>query len=238
MTAGRTRRAAFLLGGAGVAAVALSPPMDAAADRALPAHMVQHMLLIGVVPPLLVLAEPVRAALEGLSAGGGRRLVRALRSRPARIALDPRTAIAAFAAVLVVSHLPAVYDAALRSELLHAIEHLSYLLAGFLIWSAILGADPTARPLSPVGAIGLPAAAMVPMLAVGVALSTASGVVYDPYGNGPAALADQQTAATIMWAGGVPFAAAIVACGWASLKREERRQLIRERAGQAGRGRL
>lgn len=227
------RRGIFLLAGWAALGVALSPPLEGAAEDGLAAHMVQHGLLLGVVPPLLLLGEPVRVALDLLGARRGRALLRALRWRPLALLLSPLVALLVFAAVVVAFHLPAVYDAALRSSALHGLEHLAYLGAGLLLWAAVLGADPRARPLSPVAVVGLLTAAMVPMVAVGVALATASGVVYDFYAaraGAAAALAEQRPAATVMWAADLPFAAAIVLAGWASVEREERRQRAREAA--------
>ncbi|HYC81604.1 MAG TPA: cytochrome c oxidase assembly protein [Solirubrobacterales bacterium] len=227
------RRGLFLLAGWLAFGVAISPPLDAAADRELAMHMLQHALLLAVAAPLLALGEPVRVALAMLPPRGARRLARALRSGPARLLLGPLGALALFAALLFVTHVPAVYDACLENEILHGLEHFAYLGVGVLLWTAIVGADPTARPLSLVTVSGLIVAAMVPMMAIGVALATASHVVYSAYlahASQSAVLAEQETAATAMWAGDLPFALALVLAGWAALQREERAQRRRESA--------
>jgi putative membrane protein len=231
------RRACFLLAGLATVAAALSPPLDAAADASLPLHMLQHMLLLAVAPPLLVLGEPIRVVFDLLGPRGARRLARWLRSRPLRALLNPLFALAVFALVVVVAHLPAAFDPAMESAPLHALEHGAYLGAGLLFWAAALGADPAAKPLSLVGVTALLTAAMVPMIAVGVALSTATGVFYAPYAAGTAnaaAIAEQAAGATAMWAGDLPFAAALVLAGWASVRREERLQRLRELAADGG----
>ncbi|HET7507468.1 MAG TPA: cytochrome c oxidase assembly protein [Solirubrobacterales bacterium] len=227
------RRGAFLLAGWLVVGVALSPPLDAAADESLPWHMLQHMLLLAVAPPLLVLGEPVRVAFDLLPPRRAQRLAGALRRPPLSTLLNPAVALALFFGIVLGTHVPAVFDTAIESDPLHALEHFSYLLAGLLLWSAAIGADPARKPLSIIGLTGLLTAAMVPMLAVGVALATASGVVYAPYAEtqgSPAAFAEQATAATAMWAGDLPFIAALVLAGWAALRREERLQRLRELA--------
>jgi cytochrome c oxidase assembly factor CtaG len=67
------------------------------------------------------------------------------------------------------------------------------------------------------------------MALVGVALITASDVVYAPYAHGASALGDQHAAGMVMWIGGtLVLATATVALGWAALRREERRQLARD----------
>lgn len=227
------RRGAFLLGGCAVVAASLSPPFDALADEKLPWHMVQHMLLLAVAPPLLILGEPIRVAFDLLPPQGARRLADLLRSRFLQALLNPLVALALFAAVVLGTHLPPVFDTAMESDPLHALEHGAYLCAGLLFWAAALGADPAAKPLSPVAAVGLLTAAMVPMIAVGVAIGTAAGVFYSPYALGTtatAAIAEQDAGATAMWAGDLPFAAAIVLAGWAAVRREERLQRLRDLA--------
>jgi len=219
------RRGAFLLAGWLVVGIALSPPLDATADGSLPWHMLQHTLLLAVAPLLLVLGEPVRVAFGLLPARRARQLATALRSRPAAALLNPLVALSLFFLVVLATHIPAVFDTALESDPLHALEHGAYLLAGLLLWSAALGADPAAKPLSLVSVTGLLTAAMVPMLAVGVLLATASRVVYAPY-----AVGEQNAGATAMWAGDLPFIAALVLAGWAALKREERLQRLHEAA--------
>ena len=229
------RRGAFLLSGWLMVGVALSPPLDAAADESLPWHMLQHMVLLAVAPPLLVLGEPVRVAFDLLPPRRARQLAAALRRQPLAALLNPVVALALFFLIVLGTHVPAVFDIALESDPLHALEHLSYLLAGLLLWSAAIGADPARKPLSIVGLTGLLTAAMVPMLAVGVVLATASGIVYSPYAatqGAAAAFGDQNAAATAMWAGDVPFILALVLAGWAALKREERLQRLHEAAAE------
>ena len=229
------RRGVFLLAGATVIAVALSPPFDALADESLPLHMAQHMLLLAVAPPLLILGEPIRVAFDLLPPSGARRLADLLRSHPLQALLNPLLALGLFALVVLATHVPAVFDTAMESEPLHALEHGAYLGAGLLFWAAALGADPAAKRLSPVAVVGLLTAAMVPMIAVGVALDTATGVFYAPYAVGTTtapAIAEQDPGATAMWAGDLPFAAAIVLAGWAALRREDRLQRLNELAAE------
>lgn len=229
------RRALFLLAGWAVVGVALSPPLDAAAEESLTWHMVQHMLLLAVAPPLLVLGDPLRVAFDLLPVGGVRRLADWLRRPPLSTLLNPIGALFLFFLLVVGTHVPAVFDTALASDPLHALEHFSYLLVGLLLWSAALAGDPGRKPLSLVGLAGLLTAAMIPMLAVGVLLATAGDVVYTPYAaaSGTAkAFGDQDAAATAMWAGDLPFIAALVLAGWAALKREERLQRLHEAAAE------
>ncbi|HEY3552499.1 MAG TPA: cytochrome c oxidase assembly protein, partial [Solirubrobacterales bacterium] len=137
--------------------------------------------------------------------------------------------------VVAGTHLPAVFDTAMESDALHALEHGAYLAVGLLFWAAALGADPAAKPLSLIGVTALLTAAMVPMIAVGVAIITATGVFYLPYAAGTTtakAISEQDAGATAMWAGDLPFAAALVLAGWAAVRREERLQRLHELAAE------
>jgi cytochrome c oxidase assembly factor CtaG len=227
------RRGLFLLAGWAIVGIALSPPLDAIADEDLTVHMVQHMLLLAVAPPLIVLGEPIRVAFDLLPPRRAQQLATWLRRPPLATLLNPFVALSLFFLIVIGTHIPAVFDTALESDPLHALEHLSYLAAGLLLWSAAIGADPAAKPLSLIGVTGLLTAAMVPMLALGVLLDTASGVVYSPYATATGtatAFGEQNAAATAMWAGDLPFIVALVLAGWAALKREERLQRLRELA--------
>jgi cytochrome c oxidase assembly factor CtaG len=214
---------------AGVAAlaVALSPPLDAWADDRLSGHMVQHLLLAMVAPPLLAAGAPVRLALRAVRRPGRRRLARALHSRAARIAGHPAFGWGAFTTVMLGTHLTPLYGLALRHPLVHALEHLAYLTAGLAYWAPLVGADPLpARPGS-TGRIVWLLASMPPMGLLGAWLLSGP-LRYAEYA-GPGALADQRAAAGVMWAGGsLLLALATVVLVYAALVAEERRQRRRE----------
>src|SRR4051794_5036356 len=118
-----TRRGICFMAGLGVVAIALLSPVDAYAEFLLSVHMTQHVLLTMVAAPLLVLGAPITLALAATSAHGGRRIVlRVLRGRFVRVVGSPVFAWVAFFAVMWAWHLPALYDAALRNDGVHAVE--------------------------------------------------------------------------------------------------------------------
>ena len=185
--------------GAGLAtvAIALLSPLDTRAHASLTAHMVQHVLLLAVAPPLLVAAAPVPALLAGLP--------RALRGTAAEVwglvrasARSRRWPVWMTGAILVQTgvmwawHAPALYAAALRHLPLHALEHLSFLGAGLLFWGVLAAAVASGR-----GA-GVPAmfVAALPGTALGAALTLAARPWYPAYPS----LEDQQLAGVVMWA--------------------------------------
>jgi cytochrome c oxidase assembly factor CtaG len=212
----RSRSLAFAAGLA-LIAVALVAPLD----RTLSAHMAQHLLLGLAAPLCLVAGAPARLALGALR--DPKPLARVLRTLPLR----PAAGWAAFTAVTLGTHLTGAYELALRDPLAHALEHAAYLLAGLLLWAPLVAADPLPHPPGPAARLAWLLAAMPPMGLVGAHLLT-GGVAYPSYPS----LADQRTAAGLMWGGGsLLLAAALVWIVFAALLREEARRRRRETVG-------
>jgi cytochrome c oxidase assembly factor CtaG len=203
------RRTACFMAGLVVLVVDLYSGIGTEADARLSAHMVEHMVMWVVVAPLLAAGAPIRLALFALERTGRRRLAVCLHSRPLAALTSPVGSVSLFAAVLLGTHVPAVYGLALRSDTAHEAEHALYLGAALLMWAPLLGVDPLPHRLTPRARLACVATGMVPMLLVAAWLGLASGAVYHHYVMefGPAhtaALHDQRVAAAIMWAGGLP----------------------------------
>jgi len=228
-------RTAAFLGGLALLAVALESGLHAVGERLLSVHMVQHLVLLVAVPPLLIAGRPQALALQTLPPTSRRALARLLSGRAARAATHPLTVLALLGAVLVGTHLPAFYDAAVRTPLVHDLEHVLSLTAALLFWIPVLALPPRPRARAPLVRVLLVLASMPAMAAVGVALANAATVVYAPYAEtaaayGTGALADQRLAGTIMWVGGSALMGLLaVALGWRAALAEEARQLARER---------
>jgi putative membrane protein len=223
------RRTISFLGGLGCLLVALGSGLDAYDDELLSVHMVQHMLLLMVVPALLLEGQPVLLALRTLPRRRRRTLARALtRARPY---FGPVPSLVFFSAVIVLTHLPSFYDATLRHAALHDCEHALYVISGLLAWWHILDVDPVpSHRLGGLGKLGYLLAAMAPMALVGAYLNRHATLVYPAYGPparelGVSALDDQSVAGAIMWVVGDVI---MVAVGlWAivaALVAAERRQ--------------
>jgi putative membrane protein len=200
------RRTACFCGGLAVLVVDLYSGIGSQADVRLSAHMVEHMVMWLAVAPLLAAGAPIRLAFFVLGRGGRRRLAGWLHSQPLAWLTSPVGSVTLFSAVLLLTHVPAVYGLALGNDTAHEAEHAVYLAAALLMWAPLLGVDPLPRRLSTRGQAACLAACMVPMLLVGGWLGIEPHAVYHHYvaGLGPAALHDQRLAATIMWAGGLP----------------------------------
>jgi putative membrane protein len=116
-----------------VFAAALGPPLDRWAQQLLIAHMVEHLLIGDVASLLLVL---------GLTGPVLQPLLRIKLIDRLRVLLHPVVAVALWAVDLYVWHLPVMYQAALRHDAIHVLEHACFLFFGSLIWMALLGPLP------------------------------------------------------------------------------------------------
>jgi putative membrane protein len=199
-----TGRLLAFLGGLVVIVAALTGPIDAAAGRSFADHMVQHLLLTMVAAPLLLIGAPITLALRAWPGTTRRRLLAILHSPPARFLAHPLVSWSLFFGVIWGSHLTGVYEAALRNQGLHVLEHLAYLVTALLFWMPIVRADPTPSILSYPARILYLFVAMPAMAFLGLALVSARHVLYPTYAQveGVArALVDQRTAGAIMWGG-------------------------------------
>lgn len=230
------RRTAAFLAGIAVVLVALQSGIDTYADQLLSVHMIQHMLLLLVAPALLLCGRPLILALRVLPPARRPPVARMLARTRALTA--PLPCLAAFCAVVMIAHVPAVYDAALAHPPLHDAEHAAFLVAGLLLWWPLLDGDPApSRRLGALGRLGYLIVAMVPMAVVGAYLNRHPALVYPPYAMpartmGISALVDQADAGAIMWVVGDVI---MIAVGlWTiitALVAEERRQRVRDARG-------
>jgi putative membrane protein len=188
-------------------AVALVSPLDAMAETLFSAHMVQHLLLIVVAPPLLVVSRPVVTILAGLPRGPRRSLARIGRDLShgglGRALRRPAVAWCAFAGSLWVWHLPVLYRAAVLDPGLHALEHAIFLGTSALTWSVALSSR-TGGELGALGRALFLLSCAVQSGLLGALLLLAPRPLYPVHGAGPALwgltpLSDQQLAGAIMW---------------------------------------
>ena len=193
------RRSRLFLAGEVVLALSLLGPMDVASGERLTVHMVQHVLLVGVAAPLLALGGALPILLWALPQPVRGHALGAWRGLVASAARHPgtwlATAVAAAGGGLLVWHLPALYDAALRDDLVHSAEHVTLVAGSALLWWTV-AVSPSPRRL--VG--GIPALFVMGLLTTG--LGAAMTFAASPWYEVPAApdpMADQQLAGVIMW---------------------------------------
>jgi len=220
----------FALGLAALAG-ALLGPLDDLADASLAWHMVQHLVLISLAAPLLVLGAPLRLLLAALPATAATAAARALTSAPLRVLLNPFVALLQLTAVLYVAHFSPLYEAALSNESVHAAEHALFLTSALIFWSSVFAVAPAPHAASHAMRIlvlflAIPAGAFL-----GFAFYVARHVIYAHYAGRPDALSDQQTAGELMWiCGSGPLVLAMLWCvaDWGA--REQRLALAADAA--------
>jgi putative membrane protein len=210
-------------GGCAALLAALNGPLHDLSDYYLfSAHMVQHLVLMLVVPPLWLagtpafMLDPLVERAPGWLAGWARRATR------------PLPAFAAYAVALVAWHLPGPYNAALETHGWHVVEHLVLLAAGILGWWPVLARSARLPALPYAGRLLYLFVFGIPMTVVAAMVTGADHVLYPYYAAAPRVvdltpLADQQLGGVIMWvpAGLVPLVAfTVVFFRWAWVERE------------------
>jgi cytochrome c oxidase assembly factor CtaG len=232
-------RLVFFLAGLVAIYLSLASPLDAFASFLLSAHMVQHMLLTMVAPPLLLLGAPQLLLLCGLP----RRLVSRvlgpflqwpLLKNFLHWLMHPVVCWVLFVLSNIIWHFPVFYELALRSPAWHKVEHFCFLGTAMLFWWHVVQPWPS-RPY-------WPRWAMIPYLLLADLQNTAlaaflcfyDGVVYQTYQASPrfgmSALDDQAAAGAIMWVpGSIVFIvpAALIAVQFLSPRRMVRPSQVR-----------
>jgi putative membrane protein len=172
----------------------------------LTAHMVQHLLLMTLAPPLILLGVPVKSlAHRGLqqSAVGGP-LRSALMQRLGSALTHPAVCWLAAAAALIVWHIPGVFVVGLRSQMWHAVEQASFLASGLLFWWPVIRPAPSSSKWPESVILLYLFLATVPCDILSGFLVFCDRVVYpvflsSPRFSGLSALEDQQCAGALMW---------------------------------------
>lgn len=227
----RRWQAACFAGGLGILAVALISPLHALGGVLFGAHMTQHVLLMGIAAPLLVLGEPLRAAAWALPPQSRRRAADLLAATGLRAMwrgiTTPAAAWVLHALVLWAWHAPRLYSATVGSDAIHTAQHTSFILAAVVFWAALRD-----RATHGLGVLYLFTTAVHSSI-LGALLAFAPVAYYTPYEAtaplwGMSALEDQQIGGLIMWvpAGLVYFGAALaLLASW--LRRAEHRSGLR-----------
>jgi putative membrane protein len=214
---------AFFSGCAAVLAALNGPLHDLSDYYLFSAHMVQHLVLTLVVPPLWLLGTPgwmLDALIDRLGRLGAGRVLRAL--------TRPLPAFAAYGVALVAWHLPGPYNMALEVHGWHVVEHLVLIATGVLGWWPILSPSSRLPALPYAGQLLYLFVFGMPMTVVAAMVTGAEHVLYPFYAAAPrvldlSPLADQRLGGIIMWvpAGVIPVVAfTIVFFRWAATERE------------------
>jgi cytochrome c oxidase assembly factor CtaG/ferredoxin len=205
-------RLASFLGGVGTVFLALGSPLDTFANLLLQVHMVQHLLLMMIAPPLLLLANPFLPLLSGVPRPIVREAIRPYliwspAKRLGRWLTHPKVTWIVFVLITLGWHAPPLYELTLRSPSWHIVEHACFLGSGVLFWWPVIQPWPS-RP-------HWPEWAMIPYLlfadvqntVLAAFLTFSDRVVYPTYNLVPQfpgmnPLSDQHAAGAIMWVPG------------------------------------
>ena len=192
---GSIGQAIYFAAGLAVVWLALETPLDPLGDRYLQsAHMVQHMLLVAVSPPLLLLGLSDRMASAVLRVPGLAPITR------------PALALAAYSLTIAFWHLPPAYDVAIANPSVHVLEHLAFVSAGAAMWWPVLEATGSAvpAPLTAPMKLAYLFLASLPMMTVALVLQLSQAVFYAAYRSqvqvfaGITPLIDQNIAGSLM----------------------------------------
>jgi cytochrome c oxidase assembly factor CtaG len=207
---------------------ALVSPVDALADQLFFTHMIQHVLLLDVVPILAILGftkvilRPVTRAIGDLE-------------RRAGPLASPAFAVILYIAVIWAWHIPAAYDLALRHSVVHVLEHITFLVAGSLYWWHLLSPIRARLRLDGLGPVVYMGSTKLFVGALGMGLAFAPTALYAYYEHharvwGLSAHDDQSIAGIIMAVEqSLVMGVALVVLFVRALAESEREQQRRER---------
>ncbi|MGI9043722.1 MAG: cytochrome c oxidase assembly protein [Gemmatimonadaceae bacterium] len=166
-------------------------------------HMVQHLLLTMLMPPLMLAGVPGWMLRTLLRLGA----IRAIASRITR----PLACFLIFNAVIAGWHVPALYNAAMESHDIHILEHLMFMAAAVLMWWPLASQLPELPRLSYPGQMLYSFLMIIPMSVIAVYIVMADTILYPYYASAPrimnlSPMEDQMLGGLIMWVpGGVIF---------------------------------
>lgn len=221
--------------------IALAGPLDTWNDELLTMHMAQHLVLIQITAPLLLLGRPIQVFLRALPPPRAGALTRALlRPKLVRRCLSvltaPLVATGLANLTLVVWHFPTLYERAVLSQPVHDLQHLSFFGTALLFWWPIIDPVPRHHRVSSLWASLMIFITAVVSTIIGAILTLADEIVYAPYRFaampwGFTPMVDQQVAGLLMWIGGGTLYIAIIILLLARwLLREEGQRTVGEPA--------
>ncbi len=205
-------RAASFYAGLVTIVIALLGPIDSLSETLFWVHMVQHVLLMTVAAPLIVLGAPWMSVWRPLPLDWRRTVARSLVRSPAlalvraagRALGRPLGAWIAFNLNLALWHIPAVYDLTLQNTVVHILEHISFLLFGILLWAQVIESPPLRVRLTSSGGAYYMAGTLIVGSLLSAVLVFAQTPLYPIYAHladrpgGISALTDQRLAGMVM----------------------------------------
>ncbi|HTY97858.1 MAG TPA: cytochrome c oxidase assembly protein [Solirubrobacteraceae bacterium] len=199
--------------------IAVDSPIDSYADQLLWIHMLQHIILLTVAPPLILLGRPWPTMWRALPRRPRASFAREVARSPARAVAKPLAAWILFNGAIIVWHIPSAYDLTERNGLVHACEHAMFFFFGLLFWARVIDNGPLRPRLQWPARIAYIVGAMIVGWVLAIVFVVEQHPIYQHYADLPSrpggisALTDQQLAGGMMWVGGsVSFTIALLVC--------------------------
>jgi putative copper resistance protein D len=220
-------RTALFLGGLAVVVVATESGIGSYDDVLFWDHMVQHLLLLMVAPPLLVVGQPATLLLHASRNPLHTWSKRVLRSRVLAAITWPPFGVALYVGVIVGTHLTGFMNLVETNNAVHDAEHALYLIAGYLYFLPLIGREPIRWKVSYPSRIFLLFIAMPVDAFTGLVLGSESsnpfpGLAENRPGWAPSPLSDVHIGGAVMWVGGAGIMFGLVMAVFFAWSREKR----------------
>lgn len=222
------RELAFAAGLASIV-IALDSSIDYYSDQLFWVHMSQHIILLTVSPPLILLGRPWPRMWQALPLRSrtsvGRALAGAGWTAPIRMLARPWVAFVVFNADMLIWHVPWAYNLTLSHQWIHNCEHTLFFFTGLLFWAHVVDPGPLRQRLSFYMRSVYLVGAMIVGWVLAIILVLARHPLYPHYAHlltrpgHISAIADQQMAGGVMWVPGslaYSLALLIMFSRWAS----------------------
>jgi len=188
-------------------------------------HMIQHLMLIMVAPPLLVSGQPVTLLLHASRNPLHTWVKKIIRSKPVLWITWPGFGVAAYAATIVGTHLTSFMNLVIEHDAVHESEHVLYLVVGYLYFLPLVGREPIKWKVSYPLRLFLLFIAMPVDAFTGVVLGsyqTDPNAPMEPRSWGPSAVDDLHQGGAVMWVGGAAIMFVMIMVTFFAWTRETR----------------
>jgi len=218
-------RAALFLGGLLVVILATQSGIGTYDDTLFWDHMIQHVMLIMIAPPLLVAGEPITLLLHASRNPLHTWVKKVLRSWPVHWLTWPAVGVVAYTATIVGTHLTGFMNVVEHNDAVHNAEHVLYLFVGYLYFLPLIGREPIGWKVSYPLRLFLLFIAMPVDAFTGVVLgseSTPPFTTTEPRSWGPSTLEDVHMGGAVMWIGGAATMFVLIMLTFFAWTRERR----------------
>ena len=220
-------RTALFLGGLGVVVIATQSGIGSYDDVLFWDHMVQHLLLLMVAPPMLVVGQPATLLLHASRNPWHTWTKKLLRSRVVAAITWPPFTVALYIATIVGTHLTSFMNTVLANETVHNGEHVLFLLAGYLYFLPLIGREPIRWRISYPSRIFLLFLAMPVDAFTGLVLGSEGSNPFPRLAQGrpawaPSPLSDVHIGGAVMWVGGAGLMFVLLMTVFFAWSREQR----------------